>query len=132
MRQYFRERRQCEVPRNLLPRTPVNKGSKPRYVGYIEPLRGRKILAREGASAYERASPKRKEQEYPRVGRGTLLQQRAVLRGPRLPRPGGHLPGAQGQEQWRGPLHLRDDRRSRDSRERRTTRKLDTVGRGSK
>src|SRR5215207_1271524 len=128
MRQYFRERRQCEVPRNLLPRTPVNKGSKPRYVGYIEPLRGRKILAREGASAYERASPKRKEQEYPRVGRGTLLQQRAVLRGPRLPRPGGHLLRAQGQGERHSALHLRDDRRLKDSRGSRSAHKLNTVG----
>ena len=39
-------------------------------MGYIEPLLGRKTLSREGASADERASPKGKEQKYPRVGTG--------------------------------------------------------------
>src|SRR5918997_4925406 len=41
-------------------------------------------ITRKGGRADERASPKGEEQEYPRVGAGTLLQQRAYVGDPRL------------------------------------------------
>src|SRR5215211_4033726 len=82
----------------------------------MEPLWGRKTLSREGASADERASQKGKAQEYPTVGTGALLQQRAHGGGPRLLRRRSHLLRAQGQGQRHSALHLRDDRRPEDRR----------------
>src|SRR5215216_3178538 len=107
-----------ELPRIPIPRTPMNKGSRSFTVGYMEPLRGRETLARQGANAdernvEERASPKGSEQQkHPRVGTRALLQQRDVLGGPRLPRRRSHLLRAQGQGERHSALHLRADRRS--------------------
>src|SRR5215212_10499335 len=86
--------------------------------GYAElpRMEVRKTLSREGASADERASPKGKEQKRPRVGRRALLQQRAYVGGPRLPRRRVNLLRAQGQGERRGALQLRDDRGSEDRR----------------
>src|SRR5215217_7550835 len=95
----------------------------------MEPLRGREILARKGANADERASPKGREQKHPAVGTGTLLQQRDVLGGDGLLRRGGNLLRAQGQGQRHSALHLRADRRSEDSRGRRDLRRLAGVER---
>src|SRR5215207_6217228 len=117
------------LPRIPLPRTRVNKGSSPPSVGYMEPLRGRKTLSREGASADERASQKGEEQKYPTVGRRALLHQRAYVGSPRLLRRGGHLLRAQGQGQRHSALHLRDDRRPEDSRGRRGIHRLASVAR---
>src|SRR5215204_3187245 len=105
-----------DLPIIQLPRTPLNRGSKNPPVGYIEPLRGRKILARKGAYADERASPKGEKQTYPRVGRRTLLQQGDYVGGARLPRRGGNLLRAQGQGERHSALHLRDDRGPEDRR----------------
>src|SRR5215210_6805006 len=97
-------------------------------LGYMEPLRGRKTLSREVASADELASPKGKEQKYPPVGAGTVLQQRAYEGGPRLPRRRGYLLRAQRQGERHNALHLRDDRGPEDGgRERR----LAPVARGA-
>src|SRR5215207_5128286 len=67
-----------------LPHTRSSKGSKFLYVGYMEPLWGRKTLSREGASADERASQEGEAQEYPTVGAGALLQQRSYVGDTRL------------------------------------------------
>src|SRR5215217_5704416 len=82
---------------------------------------GSLLTINEGASADERTSPKGGEQKYPRVGAGTLLQQRAYVGGPRLPRRRVHLLRAQGQGERHSALHLRDDRgpEDRGGRERR-------------
>src|SRR5215208_4902402 len=120
----------CELPRIPIPRTPVNKASNTVSVEYLEPTRGRQKLARKGASADERASPKGREQKHPPVGPRALLQQRDYVGGPRLPRRGGHLLRAQGQRQRHSSLHLRADRRSEDRRGRRG-RRLNRVAGGS-
>src|SRR5215217_2927334 len=99
-----------------LPRTRLSKGSKLLYVAYVEPLRGRETLARKGVRADERASSQSGEQGHPAVGRGSLLQQRAYVGGPRLLRRGGHLHRAQGQGEWHSALHIRDDRGLEDRR----------------
>src|SRR5215204_6810171 len=93
----------------------------------MEPTRGRETLARKGANADERASPKDSEQKHPRVGTRALLQQRVVLGGHGLPRRGGYLLRAQGQGQRHSALHLRADRRSEESRGRRAIHTLASV-----
>src|SRR5215204_4900961 len=98
-------------------------------MGYIEPLRGRETLSREGANADERASPKGREQKHPQVGTRALLQQRDYLGGPRLLRRGGHLLRAQGQGEWHSALHLRADRRLEDRRGRRGIPRFASVAR---
>src|SRR5215217_8311069 len=118
-----------QLPRIPIPRTPVNKASRTASVEYMEPTRGRETLARKGANADERASPKDSEQKHPRVGTRALLQQRDVLGGHGLPRRGGYLLRAQGQGQRHSALHLRDDRRSEDSRGRRAINRLVSVAR---
>ena len=57
----------------------MNKGSRSPSVGYMEPRWGRKTLSREGVRANERASPRGKEQEHPRVGAGALLQNSGLM-----------------------------------------------------
>jgi hypothetical protein len=54
-----------ELPRIHIPRTRVNKASKTVSEEYMEPTRGSETLARKGASADERASPKGREQKHP-------------------------------------------------------------------
>src|SRR5215210_5526637 len=115
MKTNFREILRGELRIIHLLGTSVNKGSKNPSVGYMEPLRGRKTLSREGASADERASPKGKEQKHPRVGRRALLQQRVYIGGPRLPRRRRNLLRAQRHGEQHSALQLRDDRMSKDS-----------------
>src|SRR5215211_3166827 len=91
---------------------------------------------RKGGRADERATTQSEKRGHPGVGRGALLQQRAIYRGARLPRRRVHLLRAQGQGERRGALHLRDGRRSEDSRRRsrrpgspsRRASKLDGIG----
>src|SRR5215213_11695511 len=97
----FLELRFGEPRRIHLPRTRVNEALSP-WVAITS--------AGKGGHAHERASPKGKEQEYPRVGAGAVLQQRAYVGGPRLPRRRVHLLRAQGQGERHSALHLRDDR----------------------
>src|SRR5829696_8080186 len=97
------------LPRVGLLRTRVNKGSSPllwvtlNLLGVVKPCRG-------------------KEQKHPAVGTRALLQPRAYVGGPRLPRRGGDLLRAQGQGQRHSALHLRDARGLEDRGGRRVRR----------
>src|SRR5215213_1597568 len=110
----FLELRQGEPRRIHLTRTRVNEALSP-WVAITS--------AGKGGHAHERASPKGKEQEYPRVGAGAVLQQRDYVGGPRSPRRRVHLLRAQRQGERHSALHLRDDRgpEDRGGRERRLT-----------
>src|SRR5215203_134520 len=118
----------CQVTIISYTRWPfLNRPSEPPPGEYMEPTWGRETLARKGANADERASPKDSEQKHPPVGTRALLQQRDVLGGHGLPRRGGYLLRAQGQGQRHSALHLRADRRSEESRGRRAIHRLASV-----
>ena len=60
-----RELRLCQVTIIIYTRWPFLNGPSAPSEEYMELTRGRETLAREGANADERASPKSKEQKHP-------------------------------------------------------------------